>query len=55
MATFVCPSCGYTYDEVAGDPREGWAPGTPFAAIDPDWPCPDCGVRDQQDFEQLAG
>jgi rubredoxin len=51
MAKFVCPSCDYVYDEEKGDPREGWAPGTPFAEIDPDWPCPDCGVREQVDFE----
>ncbi len=51
MAKFVCPNCDYVYDEVKGDPREGWPAGTSLADIDPDWPCPDCGVRDQQDFE----
>ena len=53
MARFRCPSCDYVYDESTGAPREGWAPGTPFDAIDPEWPCPDCGVREQQDFEPL--
>ena len=53
MARFLCPSCSYVYDEEKGDPREGWPAGTPFAAIDPDWCCPDCGVREQQDFERL--
>jgi rubredoxin len=53
MARFRCPSCDYVYDESTGAPREGWAPGTPFAEIDEDWPCPDCGVREQQDFEPL--
>ncbi len=55
MARFHCPSCVYVYDEVAGDPREGWPPGTPFAEIDPDCCCPDCGVRERQVFEPLAG
>ena len=55
MAKFVCPSCEYVYDEEKGEPREGWPAGTPFSEIDPDWPCPDCGVREQQDFEPLTG
>ena len=33
MARFRCPSCDYVYDEAAGDPREGWPPGTPFDRI----------------------
>jgi rubredoxin len=53
VARYVCPGCDYVYDEEKGDPREGWAPGTPFERIDPDWACPDCGVREQQDFELL--
>jgi rubredoxin len=53
MSRFVCPGCDYVYDEDLGDPREGWPPGTPFDQIDPDWCCPDCGVREQQDFEPL--
>ena len=53
MSRFICPSCEYVYDEERGDPREGWPPGTPFDQIDPDWCCPDCGVREQQDFEAL--
>ena len=55
MSRFVCPSCEYVYDEALGDPREGWPPGTPFDQVDPDWCCPDCGVREQQDFEPLDG
>jgi rubredoxin len=50
MARFVCPNCEYVYDEATGDPREGWPAGTPFAEVDPDWTCPDCGVREQVDF-----
>ena len=50
MSVFICPNCEYTYDEAAGHPREGWVGGTAFADIDPDWTCPDCGVREQVDF-----
>ena len=50
MARFICPNCEYVYDETTGNPREGWAAGTAFADIDPDWTCPDCGVREQVDF-----
>lgn len=53
MARFRCPSCDYVYDEDTGAPREGWPAGTPFDEIDEDWPCPDCGVREQQDFEPV--
>ncbi|MGZ5369649.1 rubredoxin [Aeromicrobium sp.] len=53
MSKYICPNCEYVYDEALGDPREGWPPGTPFTDIDPDWCCPDCGVREQQDFNLL--
>jgi rubredoxin len=54
MFRFICPNCDYIYDEAIGAPREGWAAGTPFATIYPDWCCPDCGVREQQDYLPLA-
>jgi alkane 1-monooxygenase len=50
---FQCPSCRYVYDEVAGDRREGFAPGTSWALIPDTWCCPDCGVRDKVDFVVL--
>ena len=53
MSTYVCPNCDYVYDEALGDPREGWPAGTSFNHIEPDWCCPDCGVREQQDFNLL--
>src|SRR4051812_31220139 len=41
-----CPGCGYTYDVVTGDEREGFAAGTPWADVPDGWCCPDCGVRE---------
>jgi alkane 1-monooxygenase len=51
---FRCPNCEYVYDEAHGDPREGWPAGTPFHTIPATWGCPDCGVREQQDFLPLV-
>ena len=51
MSRWRCPGCGYIYDEQRGDPREGFPAGTPWSRIPPDWPCPDCGVYEQIDFE----
>jgi len=45
-----CPGCGYTYDVVAGEEREGFAAGTAWSEIPGTWCCPDCGVRDKVDF-----
>ena len=50
---FQCSSCGYVYDEITGDEREGFPPGTPWASIPDTWCCPDCGVRDKVDFAVL--
>lgn len=54
MSTYECPGCGYRYDEAAGEPHEGFAPGTAFAAIPEDLTCPDCGVRDFADFTPVG-
>jgi alkane 1-monooxygenase len=48
-----CPGCGYVYDEAVGAPREGFPAGTPWSALPGQWCCPDCGVREKQDFEPL--
>ncbi len=48
---YACPGCGYVYDEEAGDPHEGFAPGTAWSEVPDDWACPDCGVREKVDFE----
>ena len=54
MSRYACPVCEYTYDPAAGDPREGFAAGTPWADVPDSWHCPDCGVRDKIDFEELS-
>jgi rubredoxin-NAD+ reductase len=41
---FVCKACSYVYDEEAGDPDSGLAPGTRFEDIPDNWYCPICGV-----------
>jgi alkane 1-monooxygenase len=48
-----CPGCDYTYDEAVGAPREGFPAGTPWSALPDTWSCPDCGVREKQDFVPL--
>ncbi len=53
MARYQCTDCGYVYDEAKGDPHEGFPPGTRWALIPDDWPCPDCAVRDKIDFIPL--
>jgi alkane 1-monooxygenase len=45
-----CPGCGYTYDVVTGEEREGFAAGTAWSQIPSAWCCPDCGVREKVDF-----
>ncbi len=53
MSTYQCPGCAYTYNEVKGEPHDGFAPGTRFTEIPEDLSCPDCGVRDFVDFEKV--
>ena len=47
---YICRACGLIYDEQAGDPDSGIAPGTKFEDIPDDWVCPLCGVV-KADFE----
>ena len=51
---WICMVCGWIYDEAAGDPEHGLAPGTRFEDIADDWYCPDCGVT-KADFEPYQG
>ncbi len=50
MSVYVCPDCGYAYDEALGDRREGYEPGTSFEQLPEDFVCPDCAVRAKVDF-----
>ena len=40
---YVCV-CGYVYDEEAGDPENGIAPGTKWEDVPEDFTCPICGL-----------
>ena len=53
MSTYQCLVCGWIYDEAAGCPEEGIAPGTRWEDIPDDWCCPHCGVG-KGDFEMIA-
>lgn len=44
MSKYVCSVCGYIYDEAAGIPLSGIAPGTKWEDIPDDWVCPICGA-----------
>lgn len=50
--TWMCVVCGFIYDEAAGLPEEGIAPGTRWEDIPDTWTCPDCGVT-KDDFEMM--
>jgi rubredoxin len=52
MKKWQCMVCGFIYDEAAGLPEEGIAPGTRWEDIPDDWVCPDCGA-DKSDFEMV--
>lgn len=54
MAKYVCPICGYTYDEALGRPEDGIAPGTPWQAVPESWVCPLCGAPKAVFEEQAA-
>ena len=45
---YVCDVCGYIYDEAAGDPDNGIAPGTKWEDVPEDFLCPLCGVGKDQ-------
>ena len=52
MKTYICIVCGFVYDEAAGRPEDGIAPGTAWADVPESWSCPDCGVA-TADFEAV--
>lgn len=39
MKKYVCEICGYIYDEAAGDPEHGIAPGTKWEDLPEDFEC----------------
>ena len=51
MKKYICQVCGYVYDEAAGIPEEGIAPGTKWEELPDDWMCPMCGAA-KDDFEE---
>ena len=42
---FMCGGCYFIYEPTAGSPDQAIPSGTPFAAIPPNWRCPDCGTE----------
>jgi len=52
MKTYLCLICGFIYDEEAGSPEHGIAPGTPWDTVPDDWLCPECGVG-KADFDMV--
>jgi rubredoxin len=50
--TWMCLICGFIYDEEAGLPDEGIAPGTRWEDVPLNWTCPECGAR-KDDFEMV--
>lgn len=50
--TWMCVVCGFIYDEAAGLPGDGIAPGTRWEDVPETWTCPDCGVT-KEDFEMM--
>ncbi len=45
---FVCDVCGWIYDEEAGDPENGIAPGTKFEDLPDEFLCMFCAVGKDQ-------
>ena len=54
MKKYICDVCGYEYDEAAGDPEHGIAPGTKWEDLPEDFECPLCGVGKDQFSEGCA-
>lgn len=45
---YVCDVCGWEYDEEAGYPEGGIAPGTKWEDVPEDFECPLCSVGKDQ-------
>ncbi|MFI3295746.1 MAG: rubredoxin [Rikenellaceae bacterium] len=53
MKKYRCEVCNWIYDEAAGYPEGGIAPGTPFEELPEDFECPLCSVG-KEDFVEEA-
>ena len=54
MSIYVCPCCGYRYDEATGEPHEGYGAGTGWETLPETFTCPSCSVREKEDFVFLV-
>lgn len=52
MAKYVCDICNWEYDEAAGLPDQGIAPGTKWEELPEDFKCPLSGAPKEM-FTQL--
>ncbi len=52
LKSYQCVLCAFIYDEAAGMPDHGIAPGTRWADVPEDFGCPDCDAK-KADFEML--
>ena len=52
MAKYVCDICNWEYDEAAGLPDQGIAPGTKWEELPEDFKCSLCGAPKEM-FTQL--
>lgn len=52
LKTWQCILCAFVYDEAAGFPEEGIAPGTRWADVPENFGCPDCSAK-KADFEMI--
>lgn len=50
--TWQCILCAFIYDEAAGYPEDGIAPGTRWADVPETFGCPDCSAQ-KSDFEMI--
>ena len=52
MKKYICDPCGWEYDEEAGLPEEGIAPGTKFEDLPDDFVWPLCGAGKEHFSEE---
>jgi rubredoxin len=52
LKVWHCVLCSFVYDEAAGLPYEGIAPGTRWKDVPESWGCPDCSAK-KADFEMV--